>query len=357
MPVSTPFLRVDLERLRRNVRGVAEHAAAAGITLRPHVKTHKSLDIARLQLASGAAGITVATVAEAEVFVRGGCTDVFIAYPLWLDQARAARVRDLAEVARIAIGVDSVEGAATAGRLLGGTAVEVVVEVDSGHHRTGVAPAAAGEVALAARRAGLHPRGAFTFPGHSYSPGAGPAAAAAERDALDLAARSMRERGLGVDVLSGGSTPSLVAALGTTAVHREGVVREMRPGVYVFGDAQQWELGIVDPADVALTCRATVVSHAGGRLVLDAGSKVLGADRAPYASGFGRLLDDPDARIVMLSEHHAVVETARPLLPLGSQVDVVPNHVCAAVNLADDLWVAESGGLRAWPVSARGANH
>lgn len=357
MPVATPYLRVDLERLRRNVRVVAEHAALAGIALRPHVKTHKSIDIARLQLASGAAGITVATVAEAEVFVRGGCEDVFIAYPLWMDAARAARVRDLAEVARLAIGVDSVEGAATAGRLLGGNSVEVVVEVDSGHHRTGVLPADAGRVALAARRAGLHPRGAFTFPGHSYSPGAGSSAATAERDALEAAAASMTAAGLAVEVLSGGSTPSLVAALGTSAVAASGITREMRPGVYVFGDAQQWELGVVDPGDIALTCRSTVVSHAGGRMVLDAGSKVLGADRAPYASGFGRLLTDPDARIVMLAEHHAVVETDAPLPPLGSQVDVVPNHVCTAVNLADDLWVEEAGGMRPWPVSARGANH
>ena len=92
MPVATPYLRVDLERLRHNVRLVAEHAALAGIALRPHAKTHKSIDIAQLQLASGASGLTVATVAEAEVFVRGGCDDVFVAYPLWLDPRRAARL-------------------------------------------------------------------------------------------------------------------------------------------------------------------------------------------------------------------------------------------------------------------------
>ena len=123
MPVATPHLRVDLGRLRRNVRRVADQAAAAQIALRPHAKTHKSLEIARLQLAMGARGLTVATVGEAEAFVRGGCTDVFIAYPLWVDDARAERLRDLTEQARVAIGVDSVYSAANLGRRLGGTGV------------------------------------------------------------------------------------------------------------------------------------------------------------------------------------------------------------------------------------------
>ena len=99
------------------------------------------------------------------------------------------------------------------------------------------------------------------------------------------------------------------------------------------------------------------MSHAHGRLVLDAGSKVLGADRAPYATGHGRLLDDPGARIVLLSEHHAVVETDRALPPCGSTVRVVPNHACNAVNLVDDLWARGTDGtLTAWPVAARGRN-
>jgi D-serine deaminase-like pyridoxal phosphate-dependent protein len=136
-----------------------------------------------------------------------------------------------------------------------------------------------------------------------------------------------------------------------------GVLTEVRPGVYVFGDAQQWELGTCSPDEIALTCRATVVSHAGGRLVLDAGSKALGADRAAYATGYGRLPDHPDARVVLLSEHHAVADLGTTPLPsIGSQVDVVPNHVCNAVNLAETLYVDDNGELRMWPVLARGQN-
>ncbi|MCK5927811.1 MAG: alanine racemase [Nocardioides sp.] len=366
MPVATPHLRVDLGRLRRNVRRVADQAAAAQISLRPHAKTHKSLEIARLQLAMGARGLTVATVGEAEAFVRGGCTDVFIAYPLWVDDARAERLRDLAEQARVAVGVDSVYSAANLGRRLGGTGVEVLVEVDSGHHRTGVRPKEAGEVARAAARVGLPVRGVFTFPGHGYSPGAAQEVVAAEAAALRRARESVTAEGLEVRVLSGGSTPTLAASLGGAgaggSAHGvdgvDGVARitELRPGVYVFGDAQQWELGTTEPDDIALTARATVVSHAGGRVVLDAGSKVLGADRAAYATGYGRILDRPKARIVSLSEHHAVVEWPGRRPRLGTQVDVVPNHVCAAVNLADSMWVEEAGRLRPWPVAARGLN-
>lgn len=127
--------------------------------------------------------------------------------------------------------------------------------------------------------------------------------------------------------------------------------------MYVFNDAQQWELGSCGPDDIALTCHATVVSQAGGRIVLDAGSKALGADRPAWTSGFGRLLDFPDARIVMLSEHHAVVDMPDPHLPLGAGVRVVPNHACNAVALADTLEIVENGRrVGTWSVAARGRN-
>ncbi len=347
---ATPYLRVDVARARANIERTARWAAAAGISLRPHAKTHKSPEVARLQLEAGAVGLTVATIGEAEVFVEHGAEDVFIAYPLWLTPDAVRRLRDLAERADLAIGVDSVESAERAARLLDGSGIVALVEVDSGQHRTGVAPDDAGALAAAAAEAGLPVRGVFTFPGHSYSPEAQMSAAEDEALALRTATGSLRTVGLEPDVLSGASTPSL-------AHTRTAVLTEARPGVYVFGDAQQWELGTTDPTDIALTCRATVVSHAGGRVVLDAGSKALGADRAAYASGWGRLLDHPDARVVQLSEHHAVVDLAgAPLPALGARVALVPNHVCAAVNLADTLWAELDGRLDPWPVAARGRN-
>ncbi len=347
---ATPYLRLDVRLLEANLRRTADRFAAAGVALRPHAKTHKSPEVARRQLALGAVGLSVATIGEAEVMLESGCRDLVVAYPLWLDDERAARLRALAEAAVVAIGVDSVAGASQAGALLAGAAVEVLVEVDSGLHRSGVSPADAGRVARAAREAGLAVRGVFTFPGHGY----GPDRAGAARDeaaALRAGAASLRAAGVEPRVLSGGSTPTLEAT-------DLGVITEARPGVYAFGDAQQWELGATTPDRIALTCVASVVSHAGGRLVLDAGSKALGADRASYATGYGRLLDHPEARVVQLSEHHAVVELAGPLPALGSSVRVVANHVCAAVNLHDELWADDGSGapLGRWPVTARGRN-
>ena len=338
--MSTPRLVVDRAVLDANLRRTASWARDRDVDLRPHVKTHKSVDLGRLQLEAGAVGITVATVGEAEVFAAAGFEDVFVAYPLWLDAERAERLRRLARTThRVAVGVDSVASADRAAAV----GVDVLVEVDSGHHRTGVAPA---DVVPVAERLGDRLRGVFTFPGHSYASAASRTTAAGEESAALTAARdALAAAGLAAQVVSGGSTPSLEAT-------DTGVLTEVRPGVYLFNDAQQWELGTCGPEDIALTCHATVVSHAGGRLVLDSGGKALGADRAPYATGSGRLLDHPEARIVLLSEHHAVAELPGPLPPLGSTVRVVPNHVCAAVNLADTLWVDGE----AWPVSARGRN-
>ncbi|CAI9414355.1 alanine racemase [Nocardioides sp. T2.26MG-1] len=347
---ATPYLRVDVARARTNIERTARWAVAAGVALRPHAKTHKCPQLARLQIDAGAVGLTVATIGEAEAFVEHGAEDVFVAYPLWLTDESVRRLRDLADRADLAIGVDSAESAARAARLLEGSGVAALVEVDCGQHRTGVAPDDAGALAAVAVEAGLPVRGIFTFPGHSYAPDALVTAADDEARALRAATESLRAAGLEPDVVSGGSTPSLAHT------HTEDLT-ELRPGVYVFGDAQQWELGTTAADQLALTCRATVVSHAGGRLVLDAGSKALGADRAAYATGWGRLPDHPEARVLQLSEHHAVVDLAgAPLPALGTQIDVVPNHVCAAVNLADTLWADTGDGLEAWPVAARGRN-
>lgn len=352
---ATPYLRLDRARLGANLDRAAAAASAAGVDLRPHVKTHKSARIARLQLEAGAVGITVATVGEAEVFAGHGFRDVFVAYPWWLDEPRAARVAALAaEGVRVRLGVDSTAAATRAASALGPDRgrVSFRVELDSGQHRSGVAPEAAGDVARAALDAGLPVEGVFTFPGHSYGPGAGGPAAADEASTLTRGAASLEDAGVPAPVRSGGSTPSLSSSL-----DRAPVATELRPGVYALGDAQQWELGVMGPQDAALWCVATVVSRAGsGRVVLDAGSKVLGADRPSWATGFGRLPDHPEARLVLLSEHHAVVEPAGTPWPLGTRVRVLPNHVCSAVNLVDVLHVDDAGAEPPWSVDARGRN-
>ena len=350
---STPYLAVDLGVLDRNVEAMAKMARDRGVSLRPHVKTHKCREIASRQTGAGAVGITVATISEAELFADAGFRDVFIAYPLWVDAARGARLRSLGERCALRIGVDSSDAVAALARNTSGRGgVEVLIEVDCGHHRTGVVPEAAGELAVAAARAGLGVRGVFTFPGHSYNPGGAERAAADEARALGQAAASFQSAGMECDVVSGGSTP-------TARFAAAGPINEIRPGSYVFNDAQQLELGTCAAGDIALTAVATVVSRSVGKVVLDAGGKVLGADRPAWATGYGRLADYPQARVCALSEHHATVEWPSSLaLPeLGAVLGIVPNHCCAAVNLADELLVVVDGAASVvWTVHARGAN-
>ena len=358
--VDTPEILVDIDALDRNIARMAQAVEAKGLALRPHAKTHKIPEIAARQLAAGAAGLTVATIGEAEVFAARGVDNIFIAYPLWISPPKAERLRRLAATAVISVGVDSASGAAMLGEGLGDAAgdVAVLVEIDSGHHRSGVRPDAAATVARAASDAGLQVAGVFTFPGHSYAPGMPAEAAAQEQAALQQAAEVLAAAGFEAKVRSGGSTPTALLTEGSAAT-------EVRPGVYVFGDAQQFELGRCALEDISLTVATTVVSHhttppgTPARFIVDAGSKILGSDRPAWATGFGRLIDHLEARVTALSEHHATVEWhgggAPP--PIGTRLRVIPNHVCLAINLVDEVAVVRKGQLvDRWRVAARGKN-
>lgn len=255
------------------------------------------------------------------------------------------------------LAADSPEGARRLGQAVRGSArpVELLVEIDSGHHRTGVRASDAVSVGKAAADTGLDVVGVFTFPGHSYGHDAQARERAArdEEQALGEATEALSAAGLPARVVSGGSTP-------TVGCWQPGIVNELRPGVYVFNDATQLALGSCTPDDLAHVAVATVISvPAMGRFVLDAGSKVLGADTTPWVTGHGHLPDFPEASITALSEHHAtvVLPEGSKAPPLGSLVAVAPNHVCTTVNLADELVVTQQGNIvDRWPVSARGAN-
>jgi len=348
--LETPALVVDEVILERNLARMAALAAGEGIALRPHAKTHKSCFVARRQLHHGANGLTVATLGEAEVFAACGVGDVFVAYPLWVTPERGRRLERLARVARVRVGVDSVEGAsALAGALGDPASVEVAVEVDCGQHRSGVAPELAGTVARAAADRGLVVAGVFTHGGHSYA-GPGAVVQAAEDEAVALArgAESLAALGVGVAVLSAGSTP--------TARLAHGPVNEVRPGTYALNDRQQVALGSCEPSDVAGVVATTVVSTAvPGQAVLDAGSKALAGESKPLLEGFGVVPALGGAVVRSLSEHHAVVELRGGPPPLGSVVGVVPNHICTAVNLFDEAVLVRDGAVVGrFPIDARG---
>lgn len=357
-PVPTPALVVDRDACERNLASMARRTADADVALRPHAKTHKCPALAARQLDAGAVGLAVATLGEAEVFADHGVTDLFVAYPLWAADDLAHRVAALSEHVRLAVGADSQEAVELLRRALRPPErLRVLVEVDCGLGRSGVAPADAARVAAAVDRTGLELGGVFTFPGHSYAPGMAGSARDDEQRALSEAAAALGAAGLPCPLRSGGSTP--------TAAERPGTgVNELRPGVYVFNDAQQVALGTCPIGAVALAALATVVSTtAPARAVLDAGAKVLGPDHPAWAPGYGLLPARPAARVTGLWEHHAVVDQTGTLdaglrpLRRGERVAVVPNHVCTAVNLARQLHVVAGGEVvERWEVAAAGAN-
>lgn len=352
--LDTPCLVVDLDVVERNLARMQSALDARGVALRPHVKTHKSVAIARLQLDAGARGLTVGTIGEAEVLVEAGFGDLFIAYTLWLTDPKAARLGALLDRAPLRVGIDSAQGAARLAAAARGRRhpLSVLVEIDSGERRTGLTPAQVADVASAARSDGLDVVGVYTHGGHAYLDPSAVGPAAADEIALLGAARdALRSAGFEATVVSAGSTPTALRSA-------SGPVTEERPGTYVFNDRQQVGLGGAAPDDIALVVAATVVSTAvPGQIVIDAGGKTLAKDRPGWADGFGYLPAYPEATIVRTYDYHGVVAIPEgsPRPRLGETVAVVPNHVCPVVNLADSFIVARSGrALGRWPVDARG---
>jgi D-serine deaminase-like pyridoxal phosphate-dependent protein len=360
--LETPALVVDLDRMARNLDKAAAYAKSHGISLRPHIKTHKSPLLAREQLARGAAGLTCATPHEAEVMSEV-CDDLLVMYPP-VGAARATRLAQLATRLRLTVALDSLVAARDLSRaaLESGSTVGVLVEVDAGMGRVGVAtPAQAVALALeVANLPQLEVAGVAFYPGHIRGPVSDQAK---EIEALGNKVTSVREAfaragdGVRIGVVSGGSTPTL------WRTHEIRGVTEMRPGTYIFNDRTTAEIGACTLDECALTVLATVVSTAvPGQAVIDAGSKAIGREpmRGGGADGFGGLLHDPAIVVKAMSEEHGIVDLSRSSWRprVGERVRVVPNHVCIAVHLADVVYgVRDDDVVSSWPVAARGRGH
>jgi D-serine deaminase-like pyridoxal phosphate-dependent protein len=308
-----------------------------------------------MQLVAGARGLTVGTLGEAEVFLDAGIDDLFVAFPVWADEPKASRLRGLHETSdALRVGVDSIDAAnrlAAAVAGAGSRPLQVLVEVDPGLHRTGVAsPEAAVAVARAARSAGLNVAGVFSHGGHSYRPGGAEPAGADEIRSLTSAVEALTADGFEVRVVSAGSTPTMLSAAG-------GPITEIRAGTYVLGDRQQWILGSAPARGCAAAVAATVVSVFDDRLVVDAGAKALTKDRADWVTGFGAIAGYPELVIDRVNDYHGMVTAppggSRPAL--GEVVAIIPNHICPVVDLVDTfLAITPDGRTETWPVDARG---
>ena len=361
LPDDTPDVVLDLDTVRANIARIASLAREAGVTVRPHTKTHKLPQIARIQLEAGAAGVQVAKLGEAEVMAGAGIEDILVGYPL-VGKRKLDRLADLAGRVSVSVTVDSEVVALGISRMAAarGLTIPVLLELDSGMHRLGVPPGP-DAVELAERVAaldGIELIGVFTHEGHVYTQ----AHDAAEKERMTLeacaaaveTAEQIRSRGIGADVVSVGS-----AATFRHAIRCPGVT-EVRPGTYVFNDRSQLAQGSAGPADLAAFIVTTVVARpAPDRIVIDAGTKVLTSDRMLVPDPpptFGCVYGHDDWDVVRLSEEHGVVSVPGDArVQIGDRLAVVPNHVCPTINLANYVTVAENGQLAdRWPVAARG---
>ena len=351
--IDTPSPIVLLDVMQRNIDRMQAFATENDLDVRPHVKTHKCVEVGRRQVDAGAVGITAGNVGEAEVFAAAGFDDIFLAYPVWPSGTKAERIRRLAETSRLQVGVDNAAAIDALADAMGAEPdrLEVVVEIDCGARRSGAPPEAAGDLALTARKRGLVPAGVYTYPGHGcFGPDARESAARDQDVALTTAVRSFTDVGITAEVVSAGSTPTFAFSTG-------GVITEIRPGEYVFCDLDNTRLGACAEDQIALFVAATVVSDwVPGQAILDVGTKALGREGNPE-KGYGGIAG-AKAVLARLNEYHGflAVPGGEPRPGVGTVVPVVPNHVCPVVNSFEELIVTDSAGtmLERWPVDARG---
>jgi D-serine deaminase-like pyridoxal phosphate-dependent protein len=361
---ATPCVVVDRGRLEANLRRVQAIADANGVRLRPHVKTHKSVRIAAMQVAGGAVGITAAKPDEALVFVEAGIRSVTLAYPVIdpgrIDRLLAAGRERGTELRFIADHVDGVAALAGAARRHG-MRLPVLMKVDVGLHRIGVDPEGPAALEVAGRidaDPDLLFAGLISHAGHAYgASGASGAADIAEVERICLlgVAGRLGRAGLRVAEISVGSTPTVLAQRDFAGL------TEIRPGNYVFLDLTAVRLGVATLDDVALSVHATVVGCTERHAIVDAGSKVLSSDLGPHGTtgvtGFGRAfpvgrpMSGEGLVVEKLSEEHGFVRLAGGPIARGTRLAIVPNHSCVVANLATEFSITDGEG--AWPVDAR----
>jgi D-serine deaminase-like pyridoxal phosphate-dependent protein len=342
----TPAVVIDLDKVEANIARLQAACDAAGVANRPHIKTHKSPELARLQVAAGARGITCQKLGEAEVMADGGLDDILISYNI-LGEEKLGRLGALQRRVRMIVAADNpvtIAGLPKAAEIAGRD-LEVVVECDTGRKRAGVeTPGEAVELAkqIAASK-GLTFAGFLMYPPEDGWP--------ATQDFLDIANAGLREAGLEAGIVSTGGSPNI------PNIGKLKGATEHRAGTSIFNDRMQIAAGVASLEDCALSVYATVVSRAGPeRGILDSGSKTLTSDTGGL-EGHGLILEYPLAKIAKFAEEHGFLDLSgsneRP--NVGEVVRIIPNHVCVVVNMVDRLVTVRGDKLIGeLPVAARG---
>jgi D-serine deaminase-like pyridoxal phosphate-dependent protein len=341
--LETPAVVVDLDRLEANVARLQRYLDEHSIANRPHIKTHRIPEIARLQVDAGAVGIACQKTSEAQVMADAGFGDILIPYNI-IGQAKLRRLFDLARRVKVSVAADSaftVRGYATAAAQ-GGAELPVLVEFDTGSGRCGVqSPQQAAELArLIEGSPSLRFDGLMTHPCNEDS----------DRFVRETKAL-LQADGIAVQRVSYGGTPVVWQA------HTFAEVTEYRAGTYVYGDRATVRSGAMSVDECALGVVTTVVSRpTADRGIIDAGSKSLTSDLLGM-DDYGLILDYPDARIYGLSEEHGHVDFSRCARKpdIGERVTILPNHCCVVSNLFDQVFGTRGQDVEVtWPVAARG---
>jgi len=343
--LDTPAVLVDLDIVEANIARMAGLARREKLSLRPHIKTHKSTSMAQRQLAAGAVGVCCATASEAEVMIAGGVADVLLAYPL-AGRRKFERVAPLLSSTALTLVTDS-KAVTAAYRELAqtiGRSIRVMIEIDSGMHRVGVDPRNLADIAADIVSGNeLELRGIMTHAGHSHdaTDQLGIESVARQEAAIMGAAREELEgAGFDVPIVSAGST------ITAPYLHATDGITEIRPGTYVYNDLRTMGTYACTPDALAAFALATVVSLEGDRVTIDAGSKTLTTSHdAIY--GFGHLRDQPGSRFTRLSEEHGVlaVPNGRSRLAIGDRVQILPIHVCAWMDLQPEIYGVRDGQI------------
>ncbi|HUP62058.1 MAG TPA: alanine racemase [Thermoanaerobaculia bacterium] len=355
--LATPALLVDRAVVHRNCERMRQKALDSGVAFRPHVKTHKSVEIGRIQHGGRVGPITVSTLAEAEHFAADGYRDITYAVPLAPTKEKLDRVAALASrVERIAILIDS-EPALHALQQYSashGTIFDVFLKVDCGYHRAGVDPGNPDSVRLAlgiARSEAVRMQGLLTHAGHSYNARDVEEirrVAAEESGCLSRFRALLASEGLSDTMRSIGSTPTL------SVVERFDDCDEVRPGNYVFYDAFQAAIGSCALSDCAASVLTTVIGSypERGAIVVDAGALALSKDRGPdhidAEFGYG-VVCDLDLRplpmkVIALSQEHGKI-AVQAHVPVGTRLRIIPNHSCLTAAMFDRYHIVDRGKI------------
>jgi D-serine deaminase-like pyridoxal phosphate-dependent protein len=345
--LDTPAILIDREIMQQNIVRMQALVDQYQLALRPHVKTHKSVALAKRQLLAGATGIAVAKLSEAEVMARGGIEDIQIANQI-VGRQKIERMAALAAKVNLSCAVDSEQNLRQISEIFSthGMTANLFIEIDCGLHRAGLADhtQVLALTKLMQSLPSVRLVGLLTHAGHAYASRTAAQLEQIGREEGELMvsmADHLRRDGIEVPSVSVGSTPTAQFAASVPGV------TELRVGNYLFNDAIQVSLGVAQWDQCALTILSTVTSVQEGRFVLDAGSKVFSSDSGAHGSnllsGYGQILGLLKT-VTRLSEEHAVVVTDTPTgLSVGERVRVIPNHACPVTNLAECAWLIDSG--------------